>query len=806
MFHSYLSAILRNLARNSRYFGITLIGLAIGFAAAILVALFVRDELSYDRFLPNHERTFLLYESLHIPGHASVRTPTGQAELASLLALDFPTIEAIARISPDQHTLRHGDIVADEKIYWADPNIFDVLALRASAGDLRSALRQPDGIVLTRRLARKYFGREAPIGEVLEIDGQHPMRIAAVLEDLPTNTHLDTEIIASGRAGFTGLAQLDANPNTAHVPNLVYTYLRLRAGATPEEVQAGLSSFLKRRMPGVESFAHVALDLVPVDKIHLTPVSEQAMRPGGDSTTLYAVSAVGILIILIACINFVNLMTARASRRAVEIGVRKVAGAARADLVIQFVGESILYTAVAMCIAGMLVEFALPLLNGFLGRDIQFDWWRDPILATGLVAGVPVVGGLAGIYPAFVLSHFTPAVVLKSHKLGAGSGRVRQLLVVLQFAILTGLIISTVVVYRQTQFAMNQGMRLDKDGIVIVATTCDGSLKDEIAALPGVSAAACAWSATLSMMPAAHWSVELPDRTEVALDGLSIDFGFLELYGLRPLAGRFFSREHPADSAPREFLNLAPDAARDALTANIVLNESAVRKAGFTSPAAAVGQTLNWLGNRVEIIGVVRDFSVDAIHATIPPSFYIVYPTSFDSLSLKLRGPTIPETLTAIDRIWKQHEGSRPIKRFFLDQHLQLIYLDVTRRATLFTAFGCIAVLIACLGLFGLSSYNAERRTKEIGIRKAMGAVNGEIVLLLVWQLAKPVILANLIAWPVSAVLMRRWLGGFAYHVELELWVFALSSVLALIIALLTVSAHCALVARARPVTTLRYE
>jgi putative ABC transport system permease protein len=813
MFRHYLIVALRHLARSKRYFSINILGMAIGFAVAILIGLFVRDELTFDRSFPDHERTYLLAEILHLPGRSELQSPRTQSAMAALLKLDFPAIETIARLTPNEHTVRRGEFEVNERVYWADPTLFEVLPLPVRSGTLQGALEAPDSLVISRRVAEKYFGRDDVVGQVLEIDRRHPLKITAVLEDLPATTHLDTEIIASGRAPFSALAQLDANPQTAPVPDLVYTYLRLRPNATREALQAALPGFLERRMKKL-AFAHPELPLVRIDEVHLVSGMQMPMKPGGDLATVYAMAAVALLVVLIAATNFINLMTARATRRATEIGIRKTEGATRRDLIIQFVGESVLYTALAMLVAMLLVELLLPTFNAFLGRAIPLDYWLSATAGGAILLAVLIVGILAAIYPALILSSFPAATVLKNRALaGAGSGRVRQGLVIFQFASLLALMVCTAVVYRQVHFALNEGMRIDKDQVIVIASHCDNAFKDEITALPGVLAAACAWSATLAMVPPAHWGFKDARGTELSLDGISIDFGLLELYGLGPLAGRFFSREHPDDLTPPEFFNVAetlksaPSFSTEIHPANVVLNEAAVRRAGFASPQAAIGQTLYWLSRRpVQVIGVVRDFAVDAIHAQIVPAFYVVYPTSFDSLSVKLRGHDIPETLGQIDALWLQLGDPKPIKRFFLEQRMQEVYADVTRRGALFGIASIVALLIACIGLFGLAAFTAERRTKEIGVRKVMGAANSDIMSLLLWQFTKPVLWANLIAWPVSALLMTRWLSGFAYHVDLEPWIFVASMVLALTIALLTVSFHSYAVARANPVTALRYE
>jgi putative ABC transport system permease protein len=814
MLGNYLAAALRNLVRNRLYIGITVGGLSIGFAAAILIGLFVRDELTHEHFLPGYEHTFLLSETLHIGGQAPIVTPTSQPALAAALSLDFPAVRAVARLMPTETSLRQGDFEAPEKVYWVDPSFFSVLPLPVVAGDPATALATPDGIVLTRSIARKYFHVDDPLGRVIEIDRKHPMRVTAIIEDLPANTHLDLQIIGSGLASFSDLAAFTANPASFGDSDAAYTYVRVDPAASVDGLQKRIPDFVKRHLSGLLA-GRVGVDmrLIPLPEVHLTPFTQRIMRPAGDRATIYALAVVGVLVLVVASINFVNLMTARAGRRAVEVGVRKSAGATRANLIAQFMGESMLYAALGMLGALVLAELLLPALNAFLTRSMTLHYWSDGPLAASLLGLTVVLGALAGAYPALVLSAFSPAVVLKSSSVPAsGSGRVRQVLVMLQFAILIGLIVSTAVVYRQVQFANKEGLRLDTEQVLLVATSCGRALRDQVAALPGVRAAACSQSHALNFVEG-NYPFILQDGTRLFLTSASIGFGFLELYGQKPLAGRFFSEDHPGDALPPDFFNdwtrlrqpnLTPG---QAPVGRLVLNESAARKAGFRTPAEAVGKTIFGYGYRpIEIIGVVRDFAVDSIHKLISPAVYGIYEPSFEYLSVKLNGRQIPETLAAIDRLWGPLGDPKPIKRFFLDERLQTLYLDITRRALVFAIIAGVAVFVACLGLFGLAAFTAERRTKEIGIRKAMGASSGAIMRLLMWQFSKPVLIANVLAWPIAAYAMLHWLEGFAYHVDLEPIIFVGASVLALVIALLTVTVHTVIVARANPAASLRYE
>ena len=485
--------------------------------------------------------------------------------------------------------------------------------------------------------------------------------------------------------------------------------------------------------------------------------------------------------------------------------MRKVCGAGGRDLIVQFIGESLIYTTLAMLIAMALVELLLlPWLNAFVDRSIVFEYWRWPLLPY-LAGTVLVVGTLAGAYPAFVLSSFRPGVVLKGTGPSvAGSGRVRQLLVIVQFAILIGLMLSTAIIYRQTQFGLDRGLRFDKDQLLIVnvrSAECEkSSFRTAVGSLPGVLGAACS-EFFLGEYGTAQYIA--PDGREVTLkDGIA-GAGMFELMGLKPVAGRFFMRDRELDSLP------PPKDRKPGVPIRIVLNETAAKVLGFKSPADAIGKSLALARTdvRYEIIGVVADFSGESVRQGIYPMYYFNTAGWLSRLNVRLRGSAVPETLRAIDKLWNQIPGqTRPISRRFYDEYVQSIYASLIRQRTIFAGFAMVALLLAGLGLFGLAGFTVERRTREIGIRKAMGAETGDVTRLLMWQFAKPVLWANVLAWPVAGYIMYRWLLGFAYRIDLEPWPFAAASLVALVIAMLTVSTHSILVARAKPVAALRYE
>jgi putative ABC transport system permease protein len=793
---------------------INIVGLAIGLCAALFIALMIRTETRYDRFIPDHERVFRVSSTIQPPGQRMSATDTTAPDVAQWLRLEFKSIEHVARISTSQNGIRHGEVEANETVYWAEPDFLRVMTFPAVAGDVATALDRPDSVVLTRTLARRYFGRDDPVGEPIEIDRQFTMKVAAVIEDMPDTSHLNIEMLASGRAAFSRFVAIDANRSPTRALS-VYTYLKLRPGVSAQSVQDALPALLARRSPGQGRESNSKLLMLPVTDIHLHAPGTGGMKPNGSVTLLVAVGSIGVLIVLIAVINYVNLMTARGAHRAVEVGVRKSFGARRRELVRQFMAESVIYVSIAAALAVLLFMIFRPKLNGLLEAQIPASFWRDPVVAVACVGATLLIGGLAAVYPAFVLSSFRPGVVLRGGPAGGGgSGVVREVLIASQLAVLIGLIVVTSFVYRQGQYALNDGLRFDTDMVLVIQTPitkpCAASLRDEIRALPGVRTAAC------SLM--APFANGISDVSRTVLSGAPfmlhqahIDFDFFELYGIETVAGRVFSRSRAAaDSAPTD-----PDSAREA---PLVLNETAVRRFGFKSNEDAIGKTIDWARlttveggftrpRPAEIIGVVRDFPMGTIRKEVEPTVYAVNPNLGGMVHVKLdASQDVGRTLEQIDALWKRLGDARPITRRFADETIERRYLSVTRQMQVLAAFSVVALFIACLGLLGLSAFATERRTREVGIRKALGASRADIVRYFLWQFTKPVIWASIVALPAAYILARRWLEGFAYRVDLDLRIFFGAAVLTWLIASATVLVHVLRAARARPVEALRYE
>ena len=834
MFRNYLAAAFGNLARNWFYAGITILGLSVSFAAAILIGLYLRDEVSFDRFVPDHQRVYRLELKLLLPGQKPWHVDVAPSTAADFLKLDFPEVEHVARLNVSDAQVRIGQSTTDEPVTWVDPDFFKVMRLPVLGGDPDAAMAAPDGVVLTREMARKYFGRDDVVGRTLQLnpglDGGpnlspgerqaissfHPMRVMAVLEDPPTSSHLSAQLYAPARAPFSWTSMDDRHPSPFSQDQL--TYVKLKPGASPETWAGRMHAFALRHYPGSPPHADrtgYQFWMEPLAALHFAASGigpSEVTRPTGDRRVDAGVATVGVLIVVIAAINFITLMTAKATRRAVEVGVRKAVGASRRDLIVQFMGESLIQITVAMLFAMAAAELALPHLNAFLGRSLRFDYLGDPRLACAILAAVAVTGGFAGFYPALVLSGFRPAAALKG-ALGASSGSatVRHVLVVVQFAILIGLMVATTTIYRQTKFALHDALRLDTDQVISIRSPCRSAFAQEARAVVGVKGLACASNLVMER-GTSETGVVMPDHSTRAVYVAPVGLDFFELQGLKPLAGRFFSASHGEDVVLDR-----PDPAPE-LQPTIVLNESAARRLGYADPAKAVGKLVvweRWVGRPSDpvplfrpsrVAGVVHDFTLGGIRTAIHPTIYFVDPAQSNTLVIKLDRVKIPEAMQGLMRLWRATGHDRPAQLVFESQTVQALYKDVIVQGAVIAICSGLAILIACLGLFALAAFTTERRIKEIGVRKAMGASTFDVMRLLLWQFTKPVLWANLIAWPLAFWVMDLWLHGFAYRVDLPPWLFIAASVLAVLIAWITVSAHAFMVARAKPAAALRYE
>ncbi|HEV2703079.1 MAG TPA: FtsX-like permease family protein [Steroidobacteraceae bacterium] len=801
MFRNCLAAALRHLARNRLYTAISVMGLAIGLSTALIATLVIHNQYSYDHFVPGYERTYFIQTVVSPSGMRKQYVGFTPLRMAGQIRENFPQVEAVSRVLNVTLPVEYGGHKSSESIYWADSNLPEVLPPATYAGDVAVALRTADSLVLSRSYARRFFGSDAPLGQTLMIDG-HAMIVRAVVEDPPTNgTHETRNIIASGISSFSPMSTEGSKADTklggVAIPG-GYTYVRVKPGIDLTAFSRAVPRLLQ--LSGLGSYSHLmTLELIRIDRAN----TDAGMNPGFRNRMLL-LGILGAVVLLIAAVNFVNLQTARAALRARETAIRALAGAGRHLLILQFLAEALIYATAAGLLAIALTEWLLPHVNAFLDTGAVLDYHHEPALLGTLTGATLLLGLLAGAWPAFVQSGFRPVQVLRGTAIVSRGAALRQGLVALQFALLIALAISAGVVYRQMEFATRDALRFNHDQVLWIyapGAHADAYL-DELKKLPGVRAttrSSIGFLGSCCFMQAVVIANKRTRSGDVAFTTVVVDLGLFDFYAIKPLAG----------ALPTANATAAGIAGGD----SVVLNETAARKFGLGSPAQALGKTVP-ISNvssaddsaQSIVLAVVPDFSFDSAEHTVPPVAFFTANSGLDLISARLSGRDIPETLVAIDALWQRLGNATPPRRAFLDQQLQQHYQGVLRQSQAFGVCALIALALSCAGLFALTSATAERRTKEIGVRKALGADTGDVLRLLLWQFSKPVLWGCLLAWPVAGYAMDRWLGRFAGHIDLPLWLFPTAACAALIIALATVTTQSVLLARARPMAALRHE
>ena len=834
MLQNYLTTGLRALNRNRVFAAINILGLAIGMAACILLLLFVRYETSYDQWLPDHDRAFQVQRYTHDPaGRGDEFAQVTAHVVGTTLKKDFPEIEALAYVSEGEPVILQNGSVSTAKVVMVDPAFLDIIQLPFVRGDRRSALRDIHSALLTAHEAARRFPGHDPVGQTLTMvrNGKSiDYRITGVLQDIPRNSQFIGDIfVPYDRVGIGLPDSFYSNFGW----NSGHNYVRLRPGVTAESLQPRMAAWEKRNIPS-QNVDGVVLNegdtndwvLTPVAGVHLGKANDGAMTPTNDAKTIATFAAVAILILGMACINFTNLATARAGQRAREVALRKVMGASRGQLIVQFLGESLVVAAIAMVVALAIVELALPLLSRFLNADLMLHYIGAGGILLPVIALVVVVGIVAGLYPAFVLSHFDPAPVLKSNRSGSdglGSGKLRSALVVMQFAVSIGLVICTAVVAVQTAYARNADAGYNRAGLLQI----DGIARKQVAS------AADSIVAAIGQVP----GVIAVGRTSLPIDGsnrlstyvrvegnpkpvtlsyYNVDTGLFDTLGIKALAGRVFDRANPRDDSQYSAGAESTDAEEMAFVArgtNAVINTVAAKKLGFANPGDAVGKVVRaaTVDDKfglvpVTIIGVVPAVQMRSVRDPIEPIMFYYDRSYLSDVLVRVKAGEAGAVRDRIEAVWKRYATQVPFGAKFADAIVARQYDADEARAKTFAAFAGLAIIVACLGLYGLAAFTAERRTREIGIRKVLGAKTGDIVGLLVWQFSRPVLIANIIAWPVAWWLMRDWLDGFANRIDLGPVWFIAAGALAAIIAAATIISHALRVARQSPALALRYE
>ncbi|HEX5049606.1 MAG TPA: ABC transporter permease [Gammaproteobacteria bacterium] len=812
MLKNYLVVAWRQLLKQKTYTAINITGLALGVACCTLIALFIRHELSFDGQWAASDRIFRISRDFFsVNGSAETHFAGIAPAAAPLLKEQFPEIERIARLSRCGAAgggvlISNGDRAFYERGFsTADADFLKIFDFTWLQGSADTALAQPGSVVITASAARRYFDAESAIGRTLYLDNlNNATKVTGVIADLPDNTHLRFDFLFH----IQGTPGLD----TWTAGDCFMTYALLTRGANIDSVRRGSAQFFDTRYQAGSSKA-TGFTATPIADIHLRSNRQGEMRTPGSMATVYTFGAIAAFVLLIACINFMNLATARAAQRAKEVGMRKAIGATRVQLIAQFLGESLLLTAIAVAAAVAIVAAALPPFSAFVEKRIGLADLAAPDLVSLLAALTLTVGLVAGGYPAFFLSAFKPIRVLKGEVTrGSGAAVFRKGLVVVQFAISIALVIATIVVFQQASFARNFELGYNKDQIVVLTGSLTGglgpqweSMKRRWLANPEIRGVTAS-NTTPGTQNDSAALFRTAGGTELNATQMFVEFDFFETYGIDLVAGRTFSDERGTDRAVPPTRDAPPPP-----RSSFVLSELAARRLGWT-PEEAIGEFVDRGGLQGVVIGVVEDVYFESVRNAVKPIVYLVPPiqtTGFRTIreaSIRVSGRDVPRTLAYIDATWKQFVTDQPVTRRFLDQDFEVLYRGEQRQAEMFTAFASLAIVVACLGLFGLAAFTTARRTKEIGLRKTLGARVGDIVRLFTVEFGTLVLLANLFAWPAAFVLMRRWLGTFSYRVELGPTVFVASGLLALLIASLTVAGVASRAALAKPVKALRHE
>lgn len=796
MLRNYLKIAFRNLRRSPGYTVLNILGLALGMACCLLIALWVQDEIAFDRFHTKSDRIYRFNKVHTLPTGAQEIHALSSGPMAPTLEADFPEIEEAVRIFPwwGKILLGHeGERIPVPDVTFADANLFDVFDFHLLQGDPSTALEAPLSIILTESLARTLFEDADPLGQYILGQGDLSYRVTGIVEDAPPHSHLRYQAFVSWSSVVPGNNALELDWLDRWLPQTLFTYVLLQPDADPAALEAKFPAFMQQHFS--ERSDQYQFYLQPLTSIYLgsSDVLYQRSMVQGNQSYVYVLSVVALLILLIACVNFVNLSTARAGRRAVEVGVRKTVGARRRQLIIQFLGEAFLLVFIGLGLALVFTETALPYINHLADKQLmRFAWAEPSVLA--VLAGLGMAIGLgAGCYPSLVLSGFRPAQVLKGQS-AVGGHVFRQILVTAQFAASIALLTGTYIVYQQMQFVQSANPGYDRDKIIVlpIGPTDIGNqfdaFKKEVLLHPNVTHAAGSNSvpgedfSTFSIQPEGRADDE--DLTAAALH--LHDEDLLDAYGMELNTGRFFEVGRPADSSA------------------IVINESMMRSLGWRE---AVGKRFDVPGDvdNGTIIGVVKDFQTASMHQEIAPLFMILKPRP-GNLSVRITGTDLPATLNHLRATWEQFETRYPFEYRFLDDAFALLYQTDLRLLQTLGIFATLAILVACLGLFGLSAYTAEQRTKEIGVRKVLGASVPALVGLLSKDFARLVCIGFVVAAPLAYVAATRWLDAFAYRIGISWWIFLLVGLIALCIALITVCYHAVHAALADPVKSLRYE
>ena len=792
----YLRIACRILFKHKGYSFLNILGLAAGLACCILLLNYIHFELSYDTYHKDADRIFRV--SIDKVSENGTRSfACNSLKIVPILREDYPQIDSAFKMSLGQESIiKRNEIIYYETVYYSEPEMFDVFSLPFILGDPETALHRPYTAVLTEDIASKYFGKSDPVGRSIQINGRD-FEITGVIAKSPVNTHLKFSIIGSYNHIENNIPE---NIPEWQLWNVLttYTYVKLRSDIEPDAFEMQI-----RHLP--EKYVKEDLDNIGTEfKYHLQPVSHIHLRsnlvreiePPGSIVNIYVLSCIAILILLIACINFINLTTARTANRTCEVGIRKVTGAQRWQLICQFMGESMVISFLASILGVIIAGISLPLFNRFAGTQFNLNSFAQPDMITRLLGLALFTGIAGGSYPAFFLSAFKPVSVLRARLSGSRHGSVmRKGLVVGQFVFSIVLIIATIIVYQQLDFMKDYHLGFDIEQKFIIkyprgfSSDRYETAKHEFLKHPSIKGSTSSYSIPGGTFTTRQFylSSRGPSTTQ-SLKMLPFDYDFISVYDIQMVAGRSFRRDEPSDT----------------LLGGLILNEAAVKFFDFSSPEEAIGKT--FIQYHLPVIGVTEDFHFSGLHETVEPLMMALSPFGIQYITLKMDVKNLSQTIAFLKEKWSDLFPNAPLEYFFLDQYFDMQYRSEEQLGRVMSAFTGLGILIACIGLFGLVAYIAEQRKKEIGIRKILGASPAGIIRQLMIEFVRWVFIATLVAWPIAYFAARSWLQNFAISIELSVDIFIISGLSALCIAVMTVSYQALKAARGNPVEALRYE
>jgi putative ABC transport system permease protein len=806
MIKNYLKIAWRNLSRYKFISFINIFGLTVGLTCCLLILSYILHEVSYDRFQPNADRTYRISRSFHNEqGIQSLHLSAIAPAFGPPLKNEFPEIEKITRLYSNGNT---SFVYADKKffetkVFFADENFADVFRVNMVRGNPKTALEHPFSILITEEIAKKYFGSENPLDKLVKLDNNLPCKVEGIYKAFPSNTHLHPDVLISFNTLNDSTIYGQRQLQTSWGNNSFYTYIVLPKHYDASQMESRFPAFINKyyhfpeEPAGFVGSKYTHLYLHKLTDIHLTSHLDDEIETNGDIKRIYIFSIIAFFILLIACINYMNLSTARSVLRAKEIGIRKAVGAERKEIIMQFLSESVIISWIAILFAFSCTAIFLPLLNKFSAQDISinilFKWQVIvPLLIVPFVVGI-----VSGIYPAVFMSAFQPVKVLKGLFKINGNLSLRKALVIVQFAISIILIISTAVVFKQLKYMQEKSLGLDKDYVITMnnppafGNRFEG-FKNEL--LQNTDIKNLARSSRIPsgrLLDAQDVAVPANDTViplQVDLKMVSVDYSFVPTYSISVAAGRNFSTAYREDSS------------------GYIINEAAVKVLGWKSPTEAVNKELVYGRNKGRVIGVVKDFNFESLRQPIVPLILFSNPNWLNRVSVKLSGRNLSSSIGFIETTWKKYLPETPFDYSFLDDRYKKLYETEKRQKSIFTAFAFIAIFIACLGLFGLSAFAISQRVKEIGIRKVLGADVSTIVALLSKDFMKLVGVAAILAFPIAWFFMNKWLQDFAYRISIQWWIFLLAAFIAVVIALLTIGSQAIKAAVANPVKSLRTE